>query len=149
MGSVFVYGSLMFDPVWGRVVEGRYQSFPALASDFVRLAVPGETYPAAVARQGSSIQGMVWQDVSHGDLERLDAFEGKEYRRVLVEVAPVSCPGVKGQTPSTYPAWIYVWNQVELLDNSKLWDLERFKSVGLPQFLERHVSGWEQNGVRK
>lgn len=149
LNAVFVYGSLMFDPVWGKVVQGSYQSFPAIALNFVRLAVPGETYPAAVPRQGASIHGMVWQDVSVRDLERLDAFEGPEYRRELIEVTPQSCTGVNEQALAPYQAWVYLWNQLELLDLSKPWDLELFKSEGLPQFLSKHVGSWEQIGTRK
>lgn len=149
MNSVFVYGSLMFDPVWGKVVQGSYQSFPAIALNLVRLAVPGETYPAAVPLRGASIHGMVWQDVSGGDLERLDAFEGPEYRRALIEVTPQSCSGVSEKALAPYQAWVYLWNQVELLDGGKTWDLELFKSEGLPQFLSKHVGNWQQSGTRK
>ena len=148
VNSVFVYGSLMFDAVWGKVVEGRYDSFPAEALNYIRLAVPAETYPAAVQLEGASIKGLVWQDVSPSDLGRLDAFEGREYRRVAIDVLPLSCVGVEEAVIKPYSAWVYLWNNAQLLDFDQLWDVERFKSEGLPRFLAKHVGSWEQSGVR-
>ncbi|MDH4395493.1 MAG: gamma-glutamylcyclotransferase [Limnobacter sp.] len=145
---MFVYGSLMFDEVWGRVVKGRYDSFPATASHLVRLAVPGETYPAAVPLEGASIQGLVWQNVGLSDLERLDAFEGREYTRVSIEVLPVSCAGTNQAMIKPYTAWIYLWKQPELLNSEMLWNVEAFKNEGLPLFLAKHVGSWQQTGVR-
>lgn len=151
--SVFVYGSLMFDAVWSKVVEGRYESFPAIVANFTRLAVPGETYPAALPLNGANIEGLIWQGVSPSDLERLDAFEGHEYTRIEIEASPVSCTGVRQDlvqsVMSTYPAWIYVWNHPESLTPNQPWDVEGFKNVGLPLFLAKHVGSWEKNGVRQ
>jgi hypothetical protein len=138
----------MFDQVWSKVVHGRYESFPALAPQLIRLAVPGETYPAAVSHQSGNIQGLVWQNVSPADLQRLDGFEGREYSRVPVEVLPLSCIGVSAEMIKPLMAWIYLWNQPELLDFDKPWDVEQFKSEGLPLFLAKHVGSWQQSGTR-
>ncbi|MGE5622691.1 MAG: gamma-glutamylcyclotransferase family protein [Bacillota bacterium] len=84
---VFTYGSLMFAPVWQRVVRGHYRSAPARLDGFARYAITGETYPGMVAQQGASVAGLLYFDVDAGDLAALDAFEGADYRRDRVRVA--------------------------------------------------------------
>ena len=83
---VFTYGSLMFPDVWDRVVDGRYRSTTARLANHQRLAVRDETYPGLVERRGASVDGVVYLEVDALDVERLDAFEGDDYRRVVVAV---------------------------------------------------------------
>ena len=54
---VFTYGSLMYAPVWERVVVGRYQAAQASAAGFRRHAVRGETYPGVVSAAGGLVLG--------------------------------------------------------------------------------------------
>jgi gamma-glutamylcyclotransferase (GGCT)/AIG2-like uncharacterized protein YtfP len=81
MAHVFTYGSLMFPRVWSRVVCGVYRSSKAVAEGHQRSMLRGEIYPAMVARAGQCVEGVVYLDVDAADLARLDAFEGKDYRR--------------------------------------------------------------------
>jgi gamma-glutamylcyclotransferase (GGCT)/AIG2-like uncharacterized protein YtfP len=83
---IFTYGSLMFPRVWLRVVRGSYRSEPAVAHGFARFAIAGETYPGMVPRDGESVAGVLYYDVSAPDIAALDAFEGEEYRRVAISV---------------------------------------------------------------
>lgn len=83
---VFTYGSLMFAPVWQRVVRGNYRSSTAILGNHARHAVPGVGYPGVIARDGVSVEGVLYFDVAEEDLARLDAFEGSEYRRDAVTV---------------------------------------------------------------
>ncbi|NEX63268.1 gamma-glutamylcyclotransferase family protein [Noviherbaspirillum galbum] len=94
---VFTYGSLMFSPVWERVVRGSYEAEPAVLSGHVRHAILGETYPGMIASPGSEVAGMLYRGVSDADVAALDAFEGVEYRRVAVQVAAGGRP-VEAQT---------------------------------------------------
>lgn len=83
---VFTYGSLMFAPVWRRVVRGTYASLPAIAEGHVREAIRGETYPGMVQRGGAGVEGVLYLDVDQDDIAALDAFEGDEYRRTPLAV---------------------------------------------------------------
>lgn len=83
---IFTYGSLMFAPVWQRVVQGTYRSAPARLDNHARFAITGETYPGIVAMDGDSVAGVLYFDVSDRDIAALDAFEGIEYRREQVVV---------------------------------------------------------------
>lgn len=83
---VFTYGSLMFAPVWTRVVRGDYRSAPAVADGHARHAIAGETYPGMVASAPDRVEGVVYFDVDAADLAALDAFEGADYRRADIDV---------------------------------------------------------------
>ena len=83
---VFTYGSLMFAPVWERVVRGRYRCTAAVLDQHARFALIDDTYPGMVAAAGGAVPGMVYYDVDATDLAALDHFEGSEYRRTAVQL---------------------------------------------------------------
>lgn len=83
---VFTYGSLMLSPVWERVVLGHYRASPALLDGHARHAIHNAAYPGMIASPGAVVRGIVYFEVSAADLAALDAFEGSEYRRTMVEV---------------------------------------------------------------
>lgn len=83
--AVFTYGSLMFAPVWRRVVAGEYNSAPAMLNHHARFAVIGASYPGMLARAGECVRGLLYFDVESDDLAALDRFEGADYRRVAVD----------------------------------------------------------------
>jgi gamma-glutamylcyclotransferase (GGCT)/AIG2-like uncharacterized protein YtfP len=120
--NVFTYGSLMFPEVWNRVVRGAYASCPARLDAYRRHALLDVSYPAIVAEEGASVDGVLYLDVDAADLARLDAFEGAEYRRDALMVTTGA---------GIVPAQSYVW-----LDASRLsgqpWLPERFS---IPEFL--------------
>jgi gamma-glutamylcyclotransferase (GGCT)/AIG2-like uncharacterized protein YtfP len=102
---VFTYGSLMFAPVWQRVVGGAYRSAPAWLDGYARHALADDAYPGMIEAAGSRVDGLVYFDVTDADLARLDAFEGDEYRRIAVsltlrEAAPDGSPGPAGSAGS-------------------------------------------------
>lgn len=84
---VFTYGSLMFDAVWSRVVQGRYRSIEGSVAEHARFAIDGEDYPGMVPHGNVQTTGLLYLDVDAVDLARLDAFEGDDYRREVVTVA--------------------------------------------------------------
>ena len=83
---VFTYGSLMFAPVWQRVVSGRYRSEAADLAGYRRLAIVDETYPGIVEIDAGSVAGTLYLDVNDADLQALDDFEGTDYQRRAVQV---------------------------------------------------------------
>lgn len=83
---VFTYGSLMFAEVWQTVVRGRYRSEVVTLPGHARYAIDGESYPAVVPQAGASVEGRLYFDVMPDDLQRLDVFEGSDYRRGPVRV---------------------------------------------------------------
>lgn len=95
---IFTYGSLMFPPVWERVVRGSYHSEPAVARGHARYAIIGETYPGMIVQPDGSVQGVLYFDVAPGDVAALDAFEGNDYRRVTIPVTTASGAALQADT---------------------------------------------------
>lgn len=83
---IFTYGSLMFPEIWQRVVRGDYRSAPATARGYARYALADDTYPGMIASPQATVEGVLYFDVDAQDVAALDAFEGSEYRRDLIDV---------------------------------------------------------------
>jgi gamma-glutamylcyclotransferase (GGCT)/AIG2-like uncharacterized protein YtfP len=130
MTNVFTYGSLMFAEVWSRVVTGRYRSVDGTLRDHARHAVRDQDYPGMIELPGAVTEGLVYFDVSDEDLERLDRFEGDDYRRAVVTVV-----GIDGVT---YPCGTYLYLPHErLLDTP--WQPEAF---AMNHFLATYCRDW-------
>lgn len=101
---VFTYGSLMFAPVWQRVVTGSYRGESAELAGFRRFAIVDETYPgiveagAEVDAEAGMVAGVLYFDVNDTDLQALDAFEGSDYQRRTVQVTTSAGTLVTAQT---------------------------------------------------
>jgi len=123
---VFTYGSLMFPAVWQRVVRGDYRALPAMLPGYARYEVMGETYPGMVRQSGSAVNGMLYLDVDDADLLTLDAFEGSEYRRDVVNVSVTAEQNLTAVT--------YVFTANERL-TTQPWDPESFR---ITQFMDAY-----------
>ncbi|MCG6938464.1 MAG: gamma-glutamylcyclotransferase [Gammaproteobacteria bacterium] len=86
MKNIFVYGTLLFEDVWNRVVRHRYEKLPAILPGYKRLSIKGKNYPGLVKSFNSSVEGVVYFDVTAQDIKRLDKFEGRYYRKIPVRV---------------------------------------------------------------
>ena len=100
MNRLFVYGTLREPGICGGVLGRVPGSVPAILHGYVRHGVRGEAYPAIIPQAGSSVRGLLYENLSTGELALLDAYEGDEYARSLVEVDT-------GQ--GTVTVWAYVW----------------------------------------
>jgi gamma-glutamylcyclotransferase (GGCT)/AIG2-like uncharacterized protein YtfP len=131
MINVFTYGSLMFSPVWQRVVIGRYNSVGATVHGFARFAVKGEHYPGCVPTAQSNVSGRLYLDVSAADCARLDGFEGAHYARAecLVEVE---------KSLHCIPAWIYSYLLPHELSSAQ-WDPQRFENDRMAAFMATYT----------
>ena len=136
--DLFCYGSLMFDPVWTRVVQGGYPAQPARLRGWRRGAVIGEDYPGAlevlsvptalatVLADPPVLDGVLYREISNDDLVRLDAFEGDDYDRVTVHVELAD--------GSVRPACIYRYRWPARL-TAHDWSVDDFIRHRLPRFL--------------
>jgi len=96
--NIFTYGSLMFAPVWQRVVRGACRREEAMLAGHARFAISGETYPGMVRQPGASVSGMLYREVGAEDVAALDVFEGSAYRRVPVLVRLASGAELAAET---------------------------------------------------
>lgn len=127
---LFTYGSLMFPPVWERIVTGTYASRDATLDGYRRLAVIGEDYPVAVPDTTECIKGLLYQDITPHDLVLLDAFEGEYYQRTPVTVTT---------STTTFAAETYVLKPTfHHIAATHSWDVEAFRRSGLTRFMARY-----------
>ena len=130
--NVFAYGSLMYRPVWKRVVAGEYRSEPGTIRGFERRRIAGQVYPALLpAPDDSALTGVLYRDVTAGDVRALDRFEGEgeAYRRIPVAVELGSGEVVEG--------WTYLY-----LDHGRVeadaWEPAHFEAEHLGHFLDTY-----------
>lgn len=129
MPHLFCYGSLMFRPVWSRVVRGRYDYIDARLYGFQRRGVQGETYPCLIpGRVADCVEGILYFHIDSADVVRLDEFEGNLYDRQTVTcIDELQC---------FHTAEVYVLNCRDLARaTGATWDEQWFVSKGLAQFL--------------
>ncbi len=130
MEAVFTYGSLMFAPVWQRVVSGAYPSVPARAIDIARFAVRDAPYPGCLISPGAATDGRLYLNVSPRDCTALDVFEGAHYRRDRIVV----------QLPSgaAMAAWCYIYLPTAQLTDAA-WNPARFEREHMHHFLATYT----------
>ncbi len=117
----------MYPQVWNRVVSGGYKSDELLLEGYERRSVKGELYPALIPNASKHVSGRVYWSVNPKDRERLDAFEGEEYRRTPVTIIHAG---------KWLTVQVYLWRQsCNSLLSAKEWDPVHFETVGLKQFL--------------
>jgi gamma-glutamylcyclotransferase (GGCT)/AIG2-like uncharacterized protein YtfP len=118
---IFTYGSLMFAPVWQRVVRGRCRFAAATLHGYARYAVVGESYPGLVAQAEASVDGILYFDVRADDVAALDLFEGPDYRRESVSVCLPTDKKINAHT--------YIYSNTEALVHAP-WRPEQFDLQG-------------------
>lgn len=133
MKNVFTYGSLMFGEVWRPLAQRASASMAATLEGYRREGVRSAHYPGIVPASGASTPGRLYFDVDAGALERLDAFEGSEYRRVAVSVHVDSADGRR----VWLDAEVYVFIDAARLDG-RPWDAERFGRDDAAGFYRAH-----------
>lgn len=140
MIDMFVYGTLMFDPVWDVLISSRYRKVDATLEGYARLRVRGEVYPGLVACDGKCVCGILVRGVAYADVQLLDRFEGDDYSRKPVTV---SCAG--GQVRS---AQAYVFRDERRFKLSQLeWRVEDFGRDGLEKFMAEYSGFLDMPGT--
>lgn len=128
MLNIFTYGSLMFSDVFSGVTLCLPTCLPAHANGWRRWALKQRTYPGALPDTNSKIEGVLWLDVPHEAITRLDQFEGDEYERVGVVVRTAN--GVAHQ------AAIYHWLLPDQVEGD--WNVDTFDNMHRSNFVAQH-----------
>jgi gamma-glutamylcyclotransferase (GGCT)/AIG2-like uncharacterized protein YtfP len=130
MKNIFVYGSLMFEEVWGQLTHNQYHKMDAHLKGFIRLKVKGEEYPGIIPSPDNQVTGHLYINVCSDDIEQLDSFEGELYQRSQVIVL---------SDGSEYKADTYIFkSKYQTLLSGKEWDAGLFKEKGLKNFLKKY-----------
>ena len=132
MAHVFTYGSLMFAPVWERVVRGNYVRSDAVLKGFKRRRFEGEEYPGILPSPRSKVTGVIYFDVGEDDLAALDAFEGEYYLR--------GTETLRLNDVATVQADVYVVRpEFAHLMSDEQWSPEQFEKEGMAPFIDKYV----------
>jgi gamma-glutamylcyclotransferase (GGCT)/AIG2-like uncharacterized protein YtfP len=132
MPHLFCYGSLMFAPVWSRVVQGTYDHVEAQLRGFQRRGVQGEIYPCLISGSHQDIvEGVIYFHLNTADMARLDAFEGDLYERQTV-----TCVDAMQRS---HEVEVYVLKaRYRSMATRTAWNARWFASEGLAQFLDKY-----------
>ncbi len=129
MAHVFTYGSLMFAPVWTKLVKGNYHATQGELHHYVRKCVQHEDYPV-ILEGNDVVKGVVYYDVNDEDMQVLDDFEGEFYERITVDILTHT---------QTIKAEVYVLKKAyfSIIDD-KPWSPENFAVEGIKRFLANY-----------
>ncbi len=98
MEQLFVYGTLKDPQIRYAVIGKHIHAVKDFIKGFVldEITIEGASYPIIVktSKDSDEVYGEVIQ-VDKPDLQKLDLYEGDEYRRIIIE------------TMSCGPAWVY------------------------------------------
>ncbi len=127
--NIFTYGSLMFSPVWDRIVTGNYLASSAVLHGYARRAVVDQDYPVAYAAEPEDcIHGIVYYEVEPDDVRRLDWFEGDYYQRISVKL---ELPQLRATIADVY----IVKQRHQGIISDRHWDPENFRINALSEFM--------------
>jgi gamma-glutamylcyclotransferase (GGCT)/AIG2-like uncharacterized protein YtfP len=144
--NLFTYGSLMYSPVWEKIVRDSgaetYANQLGRIDGYSRHAVMGETYPGVIPAPGGSVRGRVYFNLSSADLARLDNFEGPDYERI--EVSVVLDAGKTGQAESVVQAGLYLYRHQDRLTPQD-WSTDWFEREGMAKFLATYVAHYSSS----
>ena len=126
---LFVYGSLMFEEVWSRLVRRSYVKREARLHGFCRRKVREDVYPVILRSQDSDwVDGIVYLNVLADDFARLDFFEGDFYERRNESVV------VEGSEKVTAAVYALKEDFCHMAEDAS-WDPDWFAREGLAMFL--------------
>ena len=128
MQHLFVYGSLLFPELIGKLTGKRFYSVPAILKGYKRFAVKGCDYPAIVAVENSNVEGVLLLNVDDKSMGLLTYYEGRDYVKSRIEV---------NSEKQSYNAVTFIWgNDVMLLEDFD-WDQNSFKENLLSFYVDR------------
>ncbi|MBF0289596.1 MAG: gamma-glutamylcyclotransferase [SAR324 cluster bacterium] len=117
------------------VSGGNFSHVSGILKNYSRRSVRGEYYPALLSHTGSSVEGVVYTNVTKEAWIRLDRFEGEMYTRQLVQI--------ELNDGIALPAFTYIVhkNYLDRLDLTE-WDFKNFLGNGKMNFL-KHYKGYQ------
>jgi gamma-glutamylcyclotransferase (GGCT)/AIG2-like uncharacterized protein YtfP len=129
---VFTYGTLMFPEVWRAVVGREFPAVEGVAGGYAVYRVQDAAFPGIVAAgERDQVRGVVYLDVDHASLTRLDLFEDDFYVRQSIWV---DCEDGERRSADAYV--VPEENHAVLTD--EVWNRAKFiASGGLEQFIRR------------
>lgn len=128
ISEIFVYGTLIFSPVMKAVTGKVHKGQAAKLHNFAAYKVVGDVYPGIWHLEGVSTDGILYQNISKEELEKLDRYEGEEYNRELLEV--------ETEDGNMHRAWVYTYRPAYRHMLSEVpWNPEYFNESELDDYV--------------
>ncbi|WP_256374273.1 gamma-glutamylcyclotransferase family protein [Desulforhopalus sp. IMCC35007] len=127
MSNLFTYGSLMCADIMYQVSGQQPIHQAAYLDDYFCSQMHDETYPGIAPSDGNRVKGVLYLNLDHLALSRLDSFEGEYYERKEVSVLTESCGQVLAMAYIIKP-------QFRHLMTGTPWNYEQFLHTGKRQF---------------
>jgi len=118
MNHIFVYGSLLFDDVWQRIIKTEYVKQQAQLPGYRRVTVRGQPCPALIKSPKCVTSGQIIFNVKQSDMKLLDQFEGDHYVRKPVTV-------ISFGKPRKAQVYLFKRKYIYMLSNQE-WDSHKF-----------------------
>ena len=126
--NLFAYGTLVFEPIFLRVVGKNYPFQPAYLKDYIAYCVQDELYPGLVYQPGGITTGKLYVGLNYNDFELLSAYEGDEYTLEEIELRI----GFDAKPAQAY-TYVYAGKYFEHL-TSNVFSLKQFEACSLSQY---------------
>lgn len=140
MPNVFAYGTLMFPEVAKPLAKIEADGEPLTVPGFRRFEATTRSwgnYPAIVADSNSSVDGLLFRDLTNDQLEAFDRFEDIETEFYLRQQVEIEFQG------NSLSIFLYVCGpglKRRLLEPlNKAWSPELFRRFELSRYVERVV----------
>lgn len=130
--ALFCYGTLQSPLVMKAVTGQAYEGKEATLINWARFRVRDSEYPGITRQEEAVVSGKLYWGLDEKAMEKLDAFEGDKYERVIVEVTLAD-----GASEEAYTYAIRS-DCRKLLSNDP-WDFDRFIQNGLEKFIHWFV----------
>jgi gamma-glutamylcyclotransferase (GGCT)/AIG2-like uncharacterized protein YtfP len=130
--ALFCYGTLQSPLVMKAVTGQSFSGKEAVLNNWARFRVRASEYPGIIPRQDALVTGKLYWGLDEKVMDKLDAFEGDKYERVVVQVAMAD-----GSFEEAY-AYAIKEDCRDMLSNDP-WDFDRFLQNGLEKFINWFV----------
>lgn len=138
----FFYGTLQDAEVQALVLGRRPPAEPARLSGYVRIGLPGRSYPMLRRKLGGSVRGLLVDGLTAADLIRIAHFEGPAYRLQQTRV--------RDRSGGCLSAWVCLPDRSGAGGGpARPWSFERWQRRHKRRFLVLARAWMREFGVRR
>lgn len=122
-----VFFTVCYGDEWPpEAIRGLHTFEPAILNGHCRHRVHLCAYPGVVPQDGHSVRGIYATGLTDANMQRLDDFEGSEYKRVNVTVQLLGSKGNAEAVGETKETSVYIFLLPQDLEKRE-WDFEEFR----------------------
>lgn len=120
-------------------IQNLHTFTPATLYDHCRHRVKYADYPAVVADEGKSVNGIFATGLTDANMQMLDDFEGSEYERKAAQVTLNDEDSDSGANARTRDTSVYIFLNEKDLERRE-WDFDHFRQQRLDLWTRNELS---------